>query len=999
MIPLPKLDDRSYADIVAEAMRLIPRYCPEWTNHNPSDPGITILELTAWMTELVLYRLNRVPERNYIAFLNMVGIQLRPPQPARGFVTFQLVDGAERQTIKEGTQIATIQAGEEDTVLFETQRELHIVGSKLDRCFSYYAETYADNSPFLNGSKPEGFEAFAGAERIDRFLYAGDPRLQMLSDSTVLRLHVSAPDHGGRDLARLLEWEYWNGRRWRELRPRQMEVDRGEIVFEGPNDVSQTVVHATSSFWLRGRLAEVPQNPWETEVDTVKATIEVLGDAIVPDLAFANLDGGVFLALDLGKNCHPFGTQPKIDQCFYVSSREVFSQPDANVRVEVQLSDPAFVPMPEASDDLVLSWEYFNGKKWRILGKASARAKKMPESEFSFYDGTLAFTKSGFVSFRVPADIAPGEVNGEPNYWLRVRIETGNFGVPGSYTLEDDKWVWREDKPLRPPAFRTIGLRYRADLGNLKHVISYNDFRYRDHSDEAKKEYHPFQPFSAVPEEGPAVYLGWTQKLPNEPISMYVMLQEGVLRQTTERTNEEFLKGWYADRDAVWEAEQRVTWEYYDGKQWAPLVVIDGTKNFNNSGFVDFVGPDDHERSLKFTEDRYWLRARLEMGGYVRPPRILRILTNSVEVANVVTLRDETMGSSDATPYQTFGFAQSPLLEGETIEVRERENPPLEEVQDLGEDAVRPDGEEGFWVRYRAVDSLFDSGPRGRHYTRNPLTGKIQFGDGIRGIIPPAGRNNIVARKYQIGGGTRGNVNANTITQLTRAIAYIDKVFNVMPAAGGADPETVEEAKQRAPLTLKSRDRAVTAEDFEVLSIKSSTAVQRARCLPSQQHNGLVQVVIVPRSDEKNLDLTKKLVPAPELLRFVKNYLDERRLVGTMLDVIRPGYVEISLKITLIRRSVGSNERVKREIEDRLRKYLHPLVGGRDGKGWPFGRAVYKTDLAHLVEDVPGVEAIDAITIFDEDRRIAVESMRLEPHELVHLVNVAVVERVREEIV
>ena len=52
MIPAPKLDDRTYADIVAEAMRLIPRYCPEWTNHNPSDPGITIVELTAWMTEL-----------------------------------------------------------------------------------------------------------------------------------------------------------------------------------------------------------------------------------------------------------------------------------------------------------------------------------------------------------------------------------------------------------------------------------------------------------------------------------------------------------------------------------------------------------------------------------------------------------------------------------------------------------------------------------------------------------------------------------------------------------------------------------------------------------------------------------------------------------------------------------------------------------------------------------------------------------------------------------
>ena len=155
----------------------------------------------------------------------------------------------------------------------------------------------------------------------------------------------------------------------------------------------------------------------------------------------------------------------------------------------------------------------------------------------------------------------------------------------------------------------------------------------------------------------------------------------------------------------------------------------------------------------------------------------------------------------------------------------------------------------------------------------------------------------------------------------------------------------------------------------------------------------------MPRGDEKNLDLTKRLVPPAELLRHVKNYLDERRLVGTVVEVVKPGYVEISIKVTLVRRTIGQSERLKREIEERLRRYLHPLAGGRDGKGWPFGRAVYKSDLAHLVEEVPGVEVIDSITIFDEDRRVQVENVRLAPSELAHLVNVAVVERVREEIV
>src|SRR5919109_5411910 len=116
MIPAPKLDDRAFDDIVAEAVRLIPRYCPEWTNHNPSDPGITLIELAAWMTDIILYRLNRVPEKNYVAFLNLLGIKLKPPLPARGLLTFSLVEGAERQIIREGVSVATPQAADEDTI-------------------------------------------------------------------------------------------------------------------------------------------------------------------------------------------------------------------------------------------------------------------------------------------------------------------------------------------------------------------------------------------------------------------------------------------------------------------------------------------------------------------------------------------------------------------------------------------------------------------------------------------------------------------------------------------------------------------------------------------------------------------------------------------------------------------------------------------------------------------------------------------------------------------
>lgn len=71
-LPLPNLDDRTYDDLVQEALSLIPTYAPEWTNHNPSDPGITLIELFAYLTEMQNYRLNRVTNANKQAFLNLI---------------------------------------------------------------------------------------------------------------------------------------------------------------------------------------------------------------------------------------------------------------------------------------------------------------------------------------------------------------------------------------------------------------------------------------------------------------------------------------------------------------------------------------------------------------------------------------------------------------------------------------------------------------------------------------------------------------------------------------------------------------------------------------------------------------------------------------------------------------------------------------------------------------------------------------------------------------
>src|SRR5215831_15727603 len=81
-IPSPKLDDRAFDDLVADAKEVIRQRCPEWTDLSASDPGVVLIELFAYLTDVMLYRLNRLPEKAYVEFLSLIGVRLLPPGAA-----------------------------------------------------------------------------------------------------------------------------------------------------------------------------------------------------------------------------------------------------------------------------------------------------------------------------------------------------------------------------------------------------------------------------------------------------------------------------------------------------------------------------------------------------------------------------------------------------------------------------------------------------------------------------------------------------------------------------------------------------------------------------------------------------------------------------------------------------------------------------------------------------------------------------------------------------
>src|SRR3954463_8493608 len=131
-LPEIQLDARRFQDLVSEARTRISRACPEWTEHNVSDPGITLIELFAWMTEMTIYRLNRVPDKLHVALLDLLGIRLDGPSAATTSLRFRLADPAEEPIVIQGgvTEVGTPRTSTDESVIFQVDDDFTIAPSR-----------------------------------------------------------------------------------------------------------------------------------------------------------------------------------------------------------------------------------------------------------------------------------------------------------------------------------------------------------------------------------------------------------------------------------------------------------------------------------------------------------------------------------------------------------------------------------------------------------------------------------------------------------------------------------------------------------------------------------------------------------------------------------------------------------------------------------------------------------------------------------------------------
>ena len=1012
----PKLDTRTYDDLVDQVETLAEANTP-WRRAQPGEPldfGGALIRIFGRMMERTIARLNQVPEKNFLAFLDLLGTQILPPKPARVPLTFELAKGRNAPTvIPAGTRVAaTLTAEETDDILFETEQALVATPAQIAAAYVIEPRTnrYASITSISNLEITQSFSIFEGNINRDQSLYLDSPlfglnlrksiRVIFVSNPPSISLSISAWDETKTSWSVISESGRLSGRVW--------SVGLTQAVTAHPIGLGDDL--SFSGFWIKLSLDQFPSEALPL-IERIEMYLDFRETNLDPDYVFSNDS-----ELDISRPFYPFGLHPKFNDTFYIAHDQAFSYPRNQITLHLDIAGQnggSITP----SDDLEVMWEVLVNNQWQPLSIRSG-------------DENKNLTRSGEIVFDLPNIMGMSKFKNKASGWLRARIIQGNYELENPRNI--GRVITRLTKPIEnlnsttldvasargfmpkdliqivsadttdpavistvnttnnqvtvtrnlrkvyplgtivqlqgdvnPPLIQNLTIEYRPNLRERPaHCLSSHDLTFIDHTPEAQTN-QPFQPFQAPSDESPAFYIGFDRPLGTQPVTLFVALEpppaEAASRPKT---------------------DARLLWDYKTPEGWRRLSLIDNTNALSESGLLTFLPPLDLAQTIEFGQLCYWIRVRWVEGDFQAIPHLRRLLTNTVWATQAVATAEEILGSSNGEPDQIFQTAQTPVLQGQTLYVRERELPaPAEALalrRSLGPAAIQPiegvgGDRQGAWVQWQAVPDFYGSNGGDRHYILDYLTGQIYFGNDQAGRVPPQGRNN-VRISYRTGGGSQGNRPAGNILQLKSAVPYVNGVTNLEPARGGADAESLEQIKQRGPKQIRHRFRAVTVQDYEDLAYEASSEVARAKAFAADSDPisrpwlapgatalnpngpaapaGAGQVVLVVVPDRA----VPQPIPSLTLINQVEDYILSRCGGGIEVQVSGPQWRKVTIEVEVVPTSLEAAIGLDTQVVERLNQFLHPLTGGPQGQGWDFGRTPQASDIYALLGGIAGVD-------------------------------------------
>lgn len=963
---IPELDKRTAKDILAHIKKVSKSYTPEWKfdEDNP-DVGTALSVIYANMMADTLNRFNKVLELNRLTFFNKLGAKLLPAIPAKGYVTFSLVnDEVPGVEVKKGTRLYA-NAEDGGRVPFETVNDLYVTGSKPEHI--YLADS--QNDKIIHLYNREEFEK----EPVPFYIFD--------IHKTSLQKHELFFNH---DSVLNIEHEAWIVIQFfsyktdilpDKLKQALLDPDKTEIGYyteEGFTDFEErrlkdnqlwllkkkeqpafalTQISEKEGYFIRMAVADI--EPFRDFVlDSL--TLRSLGSKIEPDLINAfGIDQNI-------KEFYPFGERPSLFTELYFVSKEVLSKKGAQINLSFKL-DYVKIPLdlqiedtpvkwknimrrsdfkPDVEYDITIedvSWEYYNGEGWSRLFINNQYSKL-------FTCDQANMGRQINISFCCPDNISPFLINSVNSYSIRARIlKMNNLYKPkGNYLTP----------VITKPAFK---YEYSGNGLLPDELFTTNNIKdeYYNRKQLANSSFS-FKPFYGLEENNLTMYMGFKIPPYDGPIK--------ILLSTVETISEKL---------------PRMNYEYYANGRWQSLPVVDETENMRRTGLITMIGPHDFTKKELFGQELYWIRIIDNENLYYgrlrrkRVPCINGIYINSTKVEAVESIQGEYFNIEPNEENKVCTLLYKPVYKAdvwinEIKSIHDRELKHLEKLHELRYDMDANGQPEGIWVKWIEVEDFNLSGPDDRHYVVDRINGQIIFSNGRKGKIPGSGNGQTILVEYSCGGGSRGNLPVEAIDTMNGSIGYINKVSNHEITTEGCDQETIPEAMSRHAAAIRHGGRAVMASDYEDLAMEASRNILSAKCIANcndrgEKEYGSITLVVLQKDfmgGRKFFDSIRAQVVSYIGARMSGNLLEQNKFY-----VIEPKYIEINVYASITVKEFDHVFDVKNQVQKRLETFLNPICGNFDHKGWKIGSVPNNTQILNALNDIREIQFIRSIKI------------------------------------
>jgi len=934
-LPQPQLDDKTFDVLVAESTKLIPRQSPQWTDHNRHDPGITLVEMFAWLAEMQQFYLNSVGPDSYLKFLRLLGTKPRGATPARAEFLFGPTAGNEL-FLPRGTKLTDDALETVDQLIFETVKDLLVHPIALKKVLTSNQRGLKDNTD-ANGWDGLSYFAFGEDAEAESRLYLGFDKAFPVNETVALTLNLfddylvaRATHDDERTLplpSALVVWEYANtAGEWAPL-------DIVATISAAFDELGLRQAGADCSSWLEPLFAAASAS------DQYKSLSPAARDLIDAAFAEANSAQDVFDLLINPSFSLAVGDETLM---FSQSGRYFFKAPgDMKQRVvhpfnqdnlfwlRATVRKPGYELAPRIDSVGLNTIGAAQRDTMTEFTEFAASEKANQQVEASSY---LALYGQTVVQVR--------ERDGRWRDW-QPRHDFKSSGPNDNHYLIEKEVLDLEAGEIEHSILRKVSITFgdgkhgrippRGDrqIRLISYLPEFAESRLLGRSNGLPQQTFALDRAAALGETL-AIQVCENVELPptsTESIDMSCLLR---LRRTakTRAKSEQVI-----DVQLTIEARQQL---------------CDVSVHEVLSGDLRFVSTESPSGGISLNQinDREFL-----------------IHTGKLQARSTITLNYKL----------TSGLRGGSI--GGTISVSTSRNCPPESgpapvsMIEIGE-SLR-DSRWRDWIR---VDDFDSSGPGDPHFVLDASAGLVTFGDGINGDIPQADEDrNIRLISLQTCIGADANVPAKTVRTFARPFSLtlppelLDlSCAQVVAASGGEASDTIADAQVRARKDLRTQYQAVTSPDFEFLALHTpGLRVARAKAIPVFSAAGKpdprasVTVIVLPYS------LLPKPVPSENFRRTVCRHLNQHRLVTTQIEVVAPNYVRVSVQATVLLKSGFDIEPSRVKIIRALEKFLRPIPEPDDteNQGWPFGRTVYKSEIYQLIENVASVDCVEDVVL------------------------------------